>query len=241
MGVRSFMVALCAVAAIGCERAGADRGSASDDTPSRRFEHDMMVRFHMRENFGLLRGIEKLLVWGKLHDAQLLARAMADAPDEPGLGAFAVDAEAVRTRAAELATSATIDGALRAEAKLAGACAACHASAGALPDLGEPPRPPRDDGSVTSRMARHLWATDRLWEGAIASSDQAWRAGLDVLAATPLPTSELGKQRAPFGRELQRLADGARRRSRTDTAADRIGAYGDILVTCASCHAAAPR
>lgn len=32
-------------------------------------------------------------------------------------------------------------------------------------------------------MARHLWATDRLWEGMVGGDDDAWRDGLDVLAA----------------------------------------------------------
>ena len=89
-------------------------------------------------------------------------------------------------------------------------------------------------------MARHLWATDRLWEGIVGGADDAWRAGLDVLSTTPLPASELPKEQSTFGRKLQRLAEQARLRQATDTAQDRARSYGEILVTCSGCHAAAP-
>jgi hypothetical protein len=64
--------------------------------PATRFEHDMMVRFHMHENLGLLRAIEKLLIRGRLDDAQQLARAISDAPDEPGMGSWATYATVAR-------------------------------------------------------------------------------------------------------------------------------------------------
>jgi hypothetical protein len=86
-------------------------------------------------------------------------------------------------------------------------------------------------------MARHLWATDRLWEGVVGSSDDAWRAGLDVLAVTPLPAAQLGDERAMIAHRLRRLAEDARKTRGGGQLVERARDYGEILVTCAACHA----
>lgn len=221
---------LC-VFAVACGNAAAD----PPPTPSQRFEHDMVVRFHMHENFGMLRAIEKLLVRGKLDDVRALAAAMAEAPDEPGLGELAKDAAVVRERTASLARAEDADQASHRLAQLAGACATCHVDAGVGPEFRSPGRIPPDQPTVEARMARHLWATDRLWEGIVGGADDAWHDGLDVLAATPL--RELPEQRMPFARRLQSIADRARLQRKTETAEDRVRNYGDILATCAGCHA----
>ena len=235
--------ALLVVAAVaGC------RGASADDKPllpppqkpDQRFEHDMMVRFHMHENFDLLRAIEKLLVHGKLDEARTLAKSVAYAPDEPGLEPFARRAATVRERAAAVANAPSLDEALRREAKLAQACAECHADAGVLPEFREPPRVPPDKPTIEARMTRHLWATDRLWEGVVGDSNEAWRAGLDVLAATPLPWSTADSDRVALARQLQRLADQARQTQGADRLDERARLYGEILVTCAACHTAKP-
>ena len=204
--------------------------------PTEQFEHDMMVRFHMHENFDLLRAIEKLVIRGRLDDAKAFARAIAQAPDEPGLGPFTKQATRVRDLAASLAEAPNLDEACRREARLAVACAGCHADAGVIPELSKPPALPADAASIEARMARHLWATDRLWEAAIGGGDEPWSAGLDVLAATPLPFRDAIGARAKLARQLQQLADSARKRKTTDTLAERGRAYGDILTVCATCH-----
>lgn len=220
--------------------AACQAASAQDEPPSKKFEHDMMVRFHMHENFDLVRAIEKLLVRGKLEEGQRLAAAIARAPDEPGMQPWAPQAAKVRDRANAIANAPSIDEALRAEARLADACASCHADAGATPEFRSAPTLPPDKGTVEARMARHLWAADRLWEGIVGDAEDPWRAGLDVLAATPLPWSKVDADRAPLGKQLQSLADDARKMSRVTDRAERARAYGEILVTCAACHGVKP-
>lgn len=227
------------VLALACAQPAA-MADPQDAPPSARFEHDMIVRFHMHENFDLLRAIEKLLIRGQLDEARTFARAIAGAPDEPGLGAWSQHAALVRERAATLATARGVDEACRRVAQLANACAGCHGESGASPEFRSPGQIPPDRPTIEARMARHLWATDRLWEGIVGGADDAWRAGLDVLSTTPLQVSELSKERSAFGRKLQRLADQARLRQATETAQDRARSYGEILVTCSGCHAAAP-
>jgi len=213
-----LLLLACAACAPSAAATGpGSNGSANGSAISARFEHDMLVRFHMHENFGLVRAIDHLLVRGKLAEARDLARGLAAAPDEPGMASNATTTEA----------------ALRALTKVGAACATCHAASGTLPDLGTPPAAPPDHATVDARMARHRWATDRLWEGVMGLSDDAWTAGLDVLVATPLPGTELGAARQPFARTLQRDA----RRARTAKSSERAATYGDLLVTCAGCHA----
>jgi cytochrome c553 len=221
------------------------RPTASVEAPqprspeSVRFEHDMMVRFHMHENFDLLRAIEKLLVRGKLDEVRLLARGIAEAPDEPGMAAWAKQAALVRERAAALATAPDAAEACRREARLAIACAGCHVDAGAAPEFQSPGQAPPDLPTIEARMRRHLWATDRLWEGIVGAADDAWRQGLDVLAATPL--SSVQDVDGGFARRLQQLADRARVQQATATATDRAHSYGEILTTCTGCHTARPK
>jgi cytochrome c553 len=227
------LLAACSAAVAGPD----DRpGKGSDhDLPAKRFERDMIVRFHMHENYGLLRAIERLLLRGKLEETRHLARAIAIAPDEPGASPWAAEALRVRERASALAQATTIDGACVAVARLAQECAACHAASGASPEFSAPPPLPPDRPSIDSRMVRHLWASQRLWEGMVGMADDAWLAGLDVLAASPLPASQFGAQRQPHARKLQQIADRARRAKLTP--ADRGAVYGELLATCAGCHA----
>jgi mono/diheme cytochrome c family protein len=129
-----------------------------------------------------------------------------------------------------------LDDAFVADAKLAAECASCHVASGVVPEFASPPPTPPDKPTIEARMTRHLWASERLWEGIVGMADDSWRAGLDVLAATPLPASQLGQDRAVFARKLQRLAETAR--TPTTNGPDRATAYAEMLSTCAACHTA---
>jgi hypothetical protein len=206
------------------------------DEPDKRFERDMMVRFHMHQNFDLLRGIERLLIRGKLDEAKRFAEAIAIAPDEPAHGPWAAYTIAVRDQAAAVARARSVEEGLRLEARLAAACASCHREHHGSAIFEHPPKRPPDEPGIEARMARHRWAADRLWEAVVGDADDAWREGLDVLAtAPPLP---LEGERGRLGRELRRLAQGALKlKPPLDEPARRAALYGDILVTCAACHA----
>ncbi|MEO8549515.1 MAG: hypothetical protein ABI678_06065, partial [Kofleriaceae bacterium] len=161
MRAELLLLAACGACTASAASTGAGSGSNGSAT-SARFERDMLVRFHMHENYGLVRAIDHLLVRGKLEEAKELARELAAAPDEPGLSAFAAQTASVRDQATALANATTTDVALRALTKVGAACASCHAASGTLPDLGTLPAAPPDHATVDARMARHRWATDRL-------------------------------------------------------------------------------
>ena len=136
-------LALCSLVLSSCQTA-----SAREPPPASRFEHDMMVRMHMHENFDLLRAIEKLLVHGKLDEARALATAIAKAPDEPGLGSWAKQTAAVRDQAARLAEATTVEAGCERAAKLATACAGCHLEASVVPEFRPPGAKPPDAATI---------------------------------------------------------------------------------------------
>ncbi|MEO7736174.1 MAG: hypothetical protein ABIY55_34770 [Kofleriaceae bacterium] len=124
----------------------------------------------------------------------------------------------------------------RGAARLAEACARCHLDASAQAEFQPPPAAPEDRATVPARMARHQWAVNRTWEGMVGGADDVWVAGLDVLATTPLPWPKIGSERAALASRLRQLASRAKRVSGTELEA-RARIYGEILVTCAACHA----
>ncbi|MBV8757093.1 MAG: hypothetical protein JO257_07460, partial [Deltaproteobacteria bacterium] len=152
--------------------------SYADEPPPKRFEHDMMARFHMHESYALFGAIEHLLIHGKLDEARDLARSIGVAPDEPTLSAWAPQAAVVRERATAVANATSVDEACRRLARLAGACASCHLDTDAAPEFRKPPALPPDRTSVEARMTRHLWAVERIREGVVGSVDDPWRKGL---------------------------------------------------------------
>jgi hypothetical protein len=124
-----------------------------EPSPPQRFERDMRMRFHMHASFDAVRGIERLLIRGKLDDARYFARSLATEPGAPGLAPWAQQIALVRERAAAVATAPGIDEACRREARLAEACARCHADASAGPEFQPPPALPADQQTVAARMA----------------------------------------------------------------------------------------
>jgi hypothetical protein len=204
--------------------------------PSQRFERDMMLRFHMLSSFDTTRAIEQLLLRGNLDDARYFAAGLASAPDVPGLGPWAKQIELVRERAAAIAAAPAVDEACRRTARLVEACAGCHADAGAQADFRPPHEAPPDVQTVAARMARHRWATDRIREGMLGDTDDAWRAGFAVLAATPLSWPQPKPNQDALAKRLQLLASQALHDAGSDRAA-RARLYGETLIVCAACHA----
>lgn len=143
--------------------------------------------------------------------------------------------------AAALARAPTVDEACAREARLAVACNGCHVATGVVPVLSSLPALPPDKPTVEARMARHVWATDRLWEAAVGGGDEPWVKGLEILSAAPIPFRASMDDRVALAKQLQRLATTALKRKTTDTWNDRARVYGEILSVCATCHTASPK
>ncbi len=226
--MRAIALALLALAACDSSRA---------DPPPVASEHDAIQRFHMREHYVLLGAVQHLAIRGYLYEAQVIARVIANAPDEPGFARWSSQMGFARGNARELSMAPSSEEACRRIARLAATCAQCHLDAKVSAIFGSPPAAPPEGATLDARMARHVWAADRLYEGILGPADASWRAGLDVLARSPVPWPVVDGDRAALSRRLQDLADQARTHAAQDDLAARARTYGEILVTCSACHA----
>lgn len=216
--------ALLALAVAACS-------SAYGDAPS--LERPDVVRERMRRQFNDLRDIEDMLLKGKLEDAKARSFLVTRQSNDAGLGGLAAQAQAVTDAATSLGEARDVPEGCRRLAKVVGACAECHVH---FPKpLRAPPETEPQDAQIPSRMQVHMRAADRLFEGAVLGDLRRWREGVDALAMAPIPTPG----RDPLATKLQERAMGAQAEinSGSSTAASRAAAYGEMLVTCAECHA----
>lgn len=219
-----------------CQSASADPDDPRREPPrTAKLDATSITRFHMRAKLYDVRAIELALLRDHLVEAKILARAIATAPEEPALSEWAPMMARIREQAQAVATATSGDEALRHLPHLAAACAECHIASGNWPAFERAPAVP-SDGPVVLRMARHQWATDRMWDGLIGGREDAWHAGLGVLAATPAPFAIVDGDEVALAKQLQSLATAALRDRPADSLDTRVRIYGELLVTCAACH-----
>lgn len=117
------------------------------------------------------------------------------------------------------------------------ACGGCHQGHGPrLPEV----TPPTSAAGVLPHMHRHIWAIDRMWEGLMAPDDLRWNQGVALLAGMDLdPDPFAGKdgQDSPAGYLAPWIRRIGLESLRTGDAPMRGRLYGDLLATCAECHA----
>jgi cytochrome c2 len=123
--------------------------------------------------------------------------------------------------------------------RLGRACGSCHQAHGANVNAMFAMKLPDDGPTIEAQMARHAWASRRLWEGVIAPSDVAWADGARIMASSTIDLARTTNAKPNV--EVVELAERLRVVATTAiTAADhdaRASLYGEMLVTCASCHA----
>jgi cytochrome c553 len=147
--------------------------------------------------------------------------------------------EQLRTYVSLAARAPDVTSAAAAVARVAATCGSCHASM-KRPLAYEPMTgPPQADTPLATRMVRHRWAADRLWDGLVGPSNESWRAGAAVLRDAPLFTDALTRDVEQY-EAVTKLAwtvqeIGARAGSAQDQS-ERAMLYGNLLATCASCH-----
>lgn len=150
--------------------------------------------------------------------------------------------EAMNAAAARVARAKTLSEASRDVAEVARTCGDCHRLGGPSPSVIEAPE---NAPGVVAGMKRHEWAVARLWDGLVIPSDRAWRAGARVLRDAPLQPEPLtpGISPAPAIGELAiavlatSVHDLAERASVANASVDRGAVYGELMTTCAACHA----
>lgn len=197
----------------------------------------------MPQHFLIVAWARDAVVDGDLEDLREPLQALADynyASVVPGgwmRGVAELQAAARVTAKAENLTVAASG-----VAAMTRVCGECHEQQGhrlALFPEEVTTKTPKSD-NFSTRMHRHAWGSERLWEGLMAPSEQAWQAGAAALAHAPVKSPKLPAG-APkdFAASLAKLRDLGLRASQATSAEERSNLYALTLAMCADCHSQA--
>ena len=197
----------------------------------------------MAEHFDKTMEIQQAVIEGDLELARATAAWMVENQTEEEFSAGSADYldkmnKAIRT----VAEASDLGGAATAVGEMGYACGSCHSSL-------------EEGSSVTmgatvadeeGHMKGHDWAVERLWEGIVAPSDEAWLAGCSALTESALTmgalpeahpaadnAEELNAKIEAMEKQVHVLGVKAALMSQPEKRAE---AYGQILATCADCH-----
>lgn len=231
---RTLGMTLVLIACKGSTESGTSPAPSVASTSVRGLKPAMMIRHEV-----LAIGVRDALIQGDLDAAH---RNATDLGSVKMGGSPEIDerAQAMRSAASRIATAPDLAAASRATGELVRTCSDCHARLTGPTRLEIDPAPRTDDSARRARMRRHVWAMNELWDGLVGNSEEPWRAGAAVLADPALGPAELVPSRSAtpeieqMAKTLQKL--GARAQATSDTTL-RSEAYGEILSTCAGCHA----
>jgi cytochrome c553 len=192
----------------------------------------------MHTRLSATRRIERAIAFGDLAAARREAGVVAKLDEPDLLPAWRPYVDQIRASAAQIELAESLVAAAKTSALLGRRCAQCHDAAGAkivFPKQAPPPSGPK----LGSYMASHQWATERLWEGLVGPSNERWLEGARALALAPLAIVAEGDLPPDLavGDDVARIRLLARRAQAAKAQDDRAALYGDLLATCAGCHA----
>lgn len=226
----------------GCGAKGSEAEEPKPAQPAAGGESEPSLAGHMQANFQLGLQARDAIIDADLATAQQKARDLGwqdyhKVLPEHWLG----DVDRMQQAARGVAEAKDLNEAAYKMSALAATCGECHSR---LP--GRAPEREQDHGfsakgpeDIQTRMARHERAADGLWFGLTEPSDAAWRTGARALIEAPLsaPVVE-GKPVEPeFDAKMEVVRDIGRRALESDKHEDRIKVFGELLASCASCHA----
>jgi len=211
---------------------------AEADRASKEYPREVL-QAHMKDHFFKATEIQVAVINGDLAAVREPALWMAEhaksaaMPDE-----WSQHASAMYAAASRAAEASDLMSAAQATAAMGAECGNCHRALGAEVGFAVDVAPSQGEGA-TPHMARHAWASGRMWEGLIASSGIVWDGGAEVLSEAPLAPAELSA-------ELEVLAEVSEMEAAihsmgaeavgVSTPRERALLYGEFLGTCAVCH-----
>lgn len=205
------------------------------DMPPRAASLDRVMHAHFHD--ALL--IRQAVVAGRPEQAVGPARVLSVIENDETLPAswhgFVSQMQAAARR---VGNATSVEQAAAATADLALTCGQCHQKLGGPGVANEVP--PATGTTMEAWMKRHLWASERLWEGLVVPSDEAWSAGAQAFARS-FPEQlwvDEGSQGRRAAEDLARLV--AKAPQLTDSER-RAALYAELLVTCGTCHRAVKR
>ena len=186
----------------------------------------------MHERLDELSAIGPHVVRGDVEHASALGRELLERLGDEGPEDWRPHVAALRVEVRTLVGADDLPAAARATAGIASQCGACHEALDVDPRFDEAPMP---DGELDerARMRLHAWGMARLREGLVGPSLERWLQGTATFAALP-GCREGDASRRELCKRVEVLAH---RAHVTETTTARVHLYGDLLATCAGCHA----
>jgi hypothetical protein len=219
---------LVVIGLLGCE-------ASADSRQSSPAERISAARARMHVRFAAAKAIQLAIGVGDLDRARLEAQRIASLDEPEFLPEWQPYLDEVRSTALAITTSQDAVTAAKAMGQLGAACGRCHAATSAKIELPRETAPVATD-KLASQMASHQWAAARMWEGLIGAADNRWLEGATTLAGARLRiTAESGTLGIADDAARTKLL--ARRARKLDARDERATLYGDLLATCAHCHA----
>ncbi len=217
----------------GAQGAKSDPDARVPATPAPGSPMDQFMRAHAKDAELIRRAIIK----GEPQEAGKPADSLIHLLDEEQLpSSWNAPVERMLASTRRVKDSSDTAGAAAALADVGTSCGWCHQRLGGpSPSFSEAPE---DDGSLAARMRRHVWATERLWEGLYAPSSRAWKAGAQVLKNASFPKEVLDKGGVYAKSAAKEFGKVAVRIPKVHRSTDRAAVYAELLGTCASCHQA---
>ncbi len=196
---------------------------------------------HMPPHYADAVHVRDAVVRGDLSAARAAAGRLglhpeAGLPDKAAPYATAMNAAALRVGQAVDAAAAAAPA-----AAMLGTCGECHRALSVLPAIAAQPIPAV--GETVGHMLNHRRASDQLMEGLVMPSSTAWNDGAQALRTMPITRGKLPKDPKLTPEVMageQRLHQLADRAAAATATPDREAVYGEMLATCASCHALHP-
>ncbi|MBS2011356.1 MAG: hypothetical protein JST00_00480 [Deltaproteobacteria bacterium] len=189
----------------------------------------------MRSHFREVALIRAAVIDGKLADAVGPADALSR---NEGLGkidpSWQSSIDVLEYAAKRIQHGSDIPAVSAAVSDIGIACGACHKAAGGPKATAEPA--PATGATLAARMSRHVWATERLWEGLYVPSDAAWKAGADALSGEPFPKEVVDKGGVHGRSAADRFKTIVGTLASKKSPQDRGQAYASLLETCSACH-----
>ena len=192
------------------------------------------AHYRMHARFAAARRMEESIARSDLDGAHLEAHLLAELDEPDALPVWRPYIENIRAAAHQVELATGLGPAARLAAEMGRSCARCHEAIKAHVTFPAEPRPSGD-----SKMMEHQWAAVQMWKGLIGPSDDRWLEGAQALTTVPLnmvamsvtPTSDLDVD------DVARVRLYARRALAAQPQGARAEVFGQLLETCAHCHA----
>ena len=234
---RLSLFALCLIAADAAVSIQAQEPPTSPPPPAQPAgQPPMTVRPRMREHYVRGAAIRDAVIRADLEGVREPAKWLAEHAQDDLPASGQVNIQAMQLVAADLAKATDLVQAAAGVSKLAASCGSCHMAVNATPTL-MAAIPKGEDDTLQGRMKKHSRGADLLYRGLVVPNDYSWTRGADLLSGDPMEIAlKLRKGPQPEVEALAKQLYDQAQQAKKASASDRPALYGQMLVTCSSCH-----